>query len=196
MSEVTRFGQRAKATLREQLLSAATDLLAERGYARLRMADVAAAVGVSRQTVYNEFGTKAGLAQAVALRTMAEFADGIQHRLDSAGDVVAGIHDAVAFTVEHARENRLVAAAVGTETGQDLLPLLTTRGEPVLRVATELVGTFLRDRLPALAEPEAVAETVSRLVLSYLVLPAPPMETVATRVSAVASALIATSTTE
>ena len=35
---------------------------------RLRMADVAKAAGVSRQTLYYEFGSKDALAQALALR--------------------------------------------------------------------------------------------------------------------------------
>ncbi|TNC28146.1 TetR/AcrR family transcriptional regulator [Amycolatopsis alkalitolerans] len=174
MSEITSsFAERTKASLRETLLDAATVLLAEHGHAGLRMADVAAAAGVSRQTVYNEFGNKTALVEAVTLRTTAEFLEGIRVRFESAPDLVTGIHHAVVYTIEHGRENRLVAAALGTQAGEDLLPLLTTRGAPVLSAASEMAATQYRARLPLLGERAAdlLAETVTRLVLSHLVLP-------------------------
>ena len=174
MTDITStFVERTKASLREALLEAATGLLATRGHAGLRMADVAAAAGVSRQTVYNEFGNKTALVQAVALRTTAEFLEGIRRRFEAAPDLLAGIHEAVVYTIEHGRENKLVASALGTRVGEDLLPLLTTRGEPVLSAATELAAAHYRDFLPALddAAAQLLAETATRLTLSHLVLP-------------------------
>jgi AcrR family transcriptional regulator len=170
---VTSFTDRTKASLREALLDAATDLLPDRGYAALRMADVAARAGVSRQTVYNEFGNKAALTQAVALRTASEFLDGIRRRFETADGLLAGIHHAVVYTIEHARENRLVAAALGTEAGEDLLPLLTTKGEPILTAAAELAAGQYRELEPGLSAESAalLAETAVRLSLSHLVLP-------------------------
>jgi len=170
---VTSFTERTKASLREALLDAAADLLPDRGHAGLRMADVAAKAGVSRQTVYNEFGNKAALTQAVALRTASEFLDGIRQRFETADGLLAGIHHAVVYTIEHARENRLVAAALGTEAGEDLLPLLTSRGEPILTAAADLAAEQYREFEPGLpAEAAALlAETVVRLSLSHLVLP-------------------------
>ena len=169
---MTSFTERTKESLREALLDAAADLLPDRGHAGLRMADVAAKAGVSRQTVYNEFGNKAALTQAVALRTAAEFLDGIRQRFETADGLLAGIHHAVVYTIEHARENRLVAAALGTEAGEDLLPLLTSRGEPILNAAADLAAEQYRELEPGLS-PEAaalLAETVVRLSLSHLVL--------------------------
>ncbi|OXM65064.1 TetR/AcrR family transcriptional regulator [Amycolatopsis vastitatis] len=170
---MTSFTDRTKASLREALLDAAADLLPDRGHAGLRMADVAARAGVSRQTVYNEFGNKAALTQAVALRTASEFLDGIRQRFQTADGLLAGIHHAVVYTIEHARENRLVAAALGTEAAEDLLPLLTTKGEPILSAATDLAAEQYLEfepRLPAEAAA-LLAETVVRLSLSHLVLP-------------------------
>jgi AcrR family transcriptional regulator len=169
---VTSFTERTKASLRETLLDAAADLLPDRGHAGLRMADVAAKAGVSRQTVYNEFGNKAALTQAVALRTAAEFLDGIRRRFETADGLLAGIHHAVVYTIEHARENRLVAAALGTEAAEDLLPLLTTRGEPILTAAADLAAEQYRELEPGLSAEAAalLAETAVRLSLSHLVL--------------------------
>lgn len=174
MTEITAsFTERTKASLRETLLDAATGLLANHGFAGLRMADVGAAAGVSRQTVYNEFGSKTALVEAVALRTTAEFLEGIQSQFESAPDLLAGIHRAVVYTIEHGRENKLVATALGTREGEDLLPLLTTRGEPVLSAAMALAATHYREFLPDLDEAAAtqLAETATRLTLSHLVLP-------------------------
>ncbi|MET8995220.1 TetR family transcriptional regulator [Amycolatopsis sp. Hca4] len=169
---MTSFTERTKASLREALLDAAADLLPDRGHAGLRMADVAAKAGVSRQTVYNEFGNKAALTQAVALRTASEFLDGIRQRFETADGLLAGIHHAVVYTIEHARENRLVAAALGTEAGEDLLPLLTSRGEPILTAAADLAAEQYREFEPGLSAEAAalLAETVVRLSLSHLVL--------------------------
>ncbi|MFC4081541.1 TetR/AcrR family transcriptional regulator [Amycolatopsis samaneae] len=170
---MTSFTDRVKASLREALLEAATELLAEHGYAGLRMADVAARTGVSRQTVYNEFGNKATLVQAVALRTASEFLDGIRQRAESSADLLAAIHCAVVYTIEHARENRLVAAALGTEAGEDLLPLLTTKGEPILTAAAALAAEQYLEFEPGMSAASAalLAETVVRLSLSHLTLP-------------------------
>ncbi|NIH86951.1 TetR family transcriptional regulator [Amycolatopsis granulosa] len=174
MTEITgSFTARTRTSLRETLIDAAADILAARGYAALRMADVAAAAGVSRQTVYNEFGNKNALVQAVVLRTTGEFLDGIHQRFATAPDLLTGIRDSLTYTIEHGRENRLVASALGTPQGEDLLPLLTTRGEPVLSAATETAAVHYREFLPTLSARSAtlLAETVVRLALSHLVLP-------------------------
>jgi AcrR family transcriptional regulator len=51
---------------RSRILSAAWDLVLARGAAAVRMRDVAAAAGVSRQLVYIHFGDRAGLLVAMA----------------------------------------------------------------------------------------------------------------------------------
>ncbi len=190
MSHVTGYAGRTGPSLREQLLDAAAELLPHSGYAGLRMADVAAAVGVSRQTVYNEFGNKAALVQAVVLHTLAELTETIQRCLDRADDVLAGVHAAAAHTIEHAKDDPLVAAITGAQPAEDLLPLITTRGQPVLNAATDLAESYLASRLPHLPDPRFVAETMTRLTLSHLVLPTCSAAEAADRVRAVVGALI------
>ncbi|WP_439848975.1 TetR/AcrR family transcriptional regulator [Streptomyces griseus] len=55
-------------TARQALLDAALRALDEEPWRAVRMVDVAALAGVSRQTLYNEFGTKRGLAGALLRR--------------------------------------------------------------------------------------------------------------------------------
>lgn len=177
MTEIARFSQRVRESLREGLLDAAAELLPGCGFQRLRMADVASATGVSRQTLYNEFGSKEALVEAVALRTAAEFLEGVDARLRGADDVLTGLRHAAAFALRHGTENRLVASVLGTREAEDLLPFLTTKSQPVLRPSVELITTHLRDRVPEMDEERAalIAENAVRLILSHLVLPTAPV---------------------
>jgi AcrR family transcriptional regulator len=173
MTEITPFTERVRISLRETLLDAAAELLAQHGFAGLRMAEVATAAGVSRQTVYNEFGSKVALVNAVALRTVAEFIEGGERIWRSARDTTAAVHAAVVYTIRHGRENRLVASVIGGSEAEDLLPLLTTRGEPVLRPAVEQAARLLVDREPCLPHDTAslIAESMVRLSISHMLLP-------------------------
>lgn len=163
---------RQERPLRLRLLEAAARLLPDKGYAGLRMVDVAARVGVSRQTVYNEFGDKEGLVQAVTLRETAEFLDGVAERLTGAPDALTGIFDAASYTVAHGKDNAIVASMLGHRAAEDLLPYLTTRGEPILRAAMTLVRAHLQHHCPALTaeRAELVAEGMVRLTISHLLL--------------------------
>ncbi|MGV3564937.1 MAG: TetR/AcrR family transcriptional regulator, partial [Nocardioides sp.] len=58
------------ATMRERVVDAAVRLTGEVGWSQVTMARLAEVVGVSRQTVYNEVGTKPGLADAMILREL------------------------------------------------------------------------------------------------------------------------------
>ena len=51
--------------LRTSILDAAWDAAAKTDWNNVRVVDIAETVGVSRQTIYNEFGTKEDLAQAL-----------------------------------------------------------------------------------------------------------------------------------
>ncbi|MER6802470.1 MULTISPECIES: TetR/AcrR family transcriptional regulator [Streptomyces] len=95
---------------RESLLDAAYTALARRPWSAVRMVDVAAAAGVSRQTLYNEFGGKDGLARALVRRE----ADGYLAGVDRALTGPSGARDRLTATAEWttttARENALVRA--------------------------------------------------------------------------------------
>ena len=60
-------------TTRERVVDAAVRLTAQIGWSQVTMARLAQEVGVSRQTVYNEVGTKPGLAEAMILRELDRF---------------------------------------------------------------------------------------------------------------------------
>ena len=189
---------------RESLLDAAYKALTTRAWAAVRMVDVAAAAGVSRQTLYNEFGSKEGLARALVRRETERYLQGVERVLRQTGpvpeaaaprDAAAGrVVAAAAWTLRTARANPLVRAAL-TGCWSDRLPSPpgARNGLPGQRAAPsaerplpepgELVGRFC-DRAVAALEPDwpqeelpalgAACETAARLTLSCVVAPAGP----------------------
>ncbi|MGW2065168.1 TetR family transcriptional regulator, partial [Streptomyces sp. NPDC001937] len=95
---------------REALLDAALSALSALPWATVRMVDVASAAGVSRQTLYNEFGSKDGLARALARRAADGYLAGVERALQSPGDTGDRLAAAAAWTVRAARTNALVRA--------------------------------------------------------------------------------------
>ncbi|MFF5500626.1 TetR/AcrR family transcriptional regulator [Streptomyces roseolus] len=68
-------------TAREALLDAALAALSRQPWSAVRMADLAVAARVSRQTLYNEFGSKEGLARALVRREADSYLDGVRRIL-------------------------------------------------------------------------------------------------------------------
>lgn len=124
-------------TARESLLDAALSALGDRSWATIRMVDVAATAGVSRQTLYNEFGTKEGLARALARREAEAFLAGVERALDAAGRQGADAGDcfaaATAWTLHSARRRPLVRAVL-TGCRGDRVPAAAVVPVPVPRL--------------------------------------------------------------
>src|ERR1700720_742569 len=62
------YAEASRVLLRDSVLDAMRDLLLTRDWSAITLSDVARAAGISRQTIYNEFGSRQGLAQGYALR--------------------------------------------------------------------------------------------------------------------------------
>ncbi|WAP58195.1 TetR/AcrR family transcriptional regulator [Streptomyces sp. S465] len=183
-------------TARESLLDAAFAALDGRPWPRVTMAEVAAAAGVSRQTLYNEFGSKEGLARALVRREADAYLRGVERALTGVPGAVAPrerLAAAAVWTVRSATENPLVRAVL-TGCWNDRLPTPVTPVTPVSTVPSgkaassgplpapgELLGQA-RDRAVRLlasdwptgaVELPLACEAVARLALSYVVAPAP-----------------------
>ncbi|WP_412741706.1 TetR family transcriptional regulator [Krasilnikovia sp. MM14-A1004] len=180
--------------LRGSLIAAARNLAITRGWDAVRMADVAEAAGVSRQTVYNEFANKAGLGQAVATEEIERFVAAVRTDLATPGDDMRTIAEA---TIRHvlvaAAENPLVKAILTGARGgaDDLLPYLTTRADVVLVLAGDAVREWAAAQLDADATDLApAAESIVRLVVSHVVLPSAAPETAAATLADVVMRLL------
>lgn len=166
------------ARTREKLLTAAADVIRTDGWAAVTMGKLAAQVGVSRQTVYNELGSKAELAKALMLCETDRFVERVKDDIAAhPGDPVDGVTEAFRHTLEAARVNPLLEIALGGAQGgrEDFLPLLTSQPEAVLGRAVDAVAAVFAHAYPAVplaASEWAVAvEAWMRLLLSHLVQP-------------------------
>ncbi|MDK1476699.1 TetR/AcrR family transcriptional regulator [Streptomyces sp. 549] len=179
---------------RESLLSAAQAALTHRPWATVRMVDVAAVAGVSRQTLYNEFSSKEGLGAALVERRTEAFVRGAATAAATArragGDPAVCCASAAGWLVYRAKEEPLVRAAL-TGSWDARLPLPGDSPELLLRRLCERLVAVLGG--PEQVPPRAV-ETGLRLALSYVV--APPAEPeVPARVADTVTALLRRRTT-
>jgi AcrR family transcriptional regulator len=168
--------------VRSALLDAAYDAAVGTGWGRTRMGDVAAAAGVSRQTLYAEFGSKEGLAQALALREAARFVDGSEAVLTGhEGSPAEAIAASTEWTLRVAREDPLIKAVLTDDGTDGLLPYLTTRSDALLAAVTARNVDYLRSHWPDLPvdDIEFVADTLVRLTVSHIVTPAGPADVTA-----------------
>lgn len=163
-------------TMRERIVDAAVAMTVEAGWSRVTMAALAERVGVSRQTVYNEVGTKPGLAEAMIHQELDRFLGAVSLAFDQhPDDLVGAIRAASAGVLELAQDNLLLHAVVSATHGADteLLPLLTTHAESLLAAAKLVVG----DRLTPYSlgiegrHLEAAIDVVVRVVLSHVMQP-------------------------
>ena len=77
------YAEASKVLLRDLVLDAMRDLLGTKDWSAITLADVAKSAGISRQTIYNEFGSRHGLAQGYALRLADRLVDAIGEAIES-----------------------------------------------------------------------------------------------------------------
>jgi AcrR family transcriptional regulator len=193
---VTRpFAEATRSLLRETVLRAAHDLLSERDWSAVTMAEVARAAGVSRQTVYNEFGNRAELAQAYASWAGDQLLDDVErcvadHRDDLLGALVA------AFTVflDLGSGHPLIRSLADPEGSGELAAALASgRTSLVIEGATARLVDIITRTWPELPPPavSSAAEVIVRLAVSHLLHPTGSHEAAAQQVADVLSPLLA-----
>lgn len=164
----------ARQLLRTTLLDSVAHLLRDRPWSAVTMAAIAQDAGVSRQTVYNEFGGREGVAQAYVLREAAGFVDAIRGVVGRhAGEPRRALSAAFDWFLTAASEHPVLSAIAGDEGNEELLALLTTQGGPLLESATDQLALVLQETWDGVALDDArvVAECVVRLAISHAALP-------------------------
>jgi AcrR family transcriptional regulator len=165
----------ARALLRDTLLDAARRELEQRAWSEVTMADIALAAGVSRQTLYKEFGSREEFAQAFVLREAERFIAAIETALDAhSDDPIAALTAAFGLFLDAAAEDPLIRSAIAGS--GEMLPLLTTQGQPLVQGAAERLCAAILARWPqaALHDAALLAECLVRLGISYVALPVGP----------------------
>lgn len=175
--ERTPYAVAARELLRNTLLDAARDLLQQRDWADITMADIAAAAGVSRQTLYSEFGSRAEFTQALFLREADLFLTSVEEAVNSnLDDPVVALAAAFDVFLTAAADDPLIRSVVSGEGNEGLLPYVTTQGQPVVGQAAERLAAVISAGWPHV-DRDAIgllAECVVRLAISYAALPTGP----------------------
>jgi AcrR family transcriptional regulator len=167
--------------LRERLLDAAYQMIETSGWSSVTMSKLAAVVGVSRQTVHTELGTRHKLAEALALRELSRFLELVRARMAGEADIVDGIRSACRGVLELGEESVIVRTVFGSLTSEndaDFLAILTTESGEIVEAAVAVVTQSVRELYEPLPfndeELEVAAEAIVRLVLSAITRPSKP----------------------
>jgi AcrR family transcriptional regulator len=164
------------ASTRERIVAAAVEMTTSSGWAAVTMARLADAAGVSRQTVYNEVGSKPALAETMILEELARFLQVVERAFDAEpDDLTRAIERAVTDVLTYARANKLLHAVVSATHGADteLLPLLTTNAGSLLGAAKDVVSARVAPYAPGIdaAHLDPAIDMVVRVVLSHVMQP-------------------------
>ncbi|VXB70071.1 TetR family transcriptional regulator [Aeromicrobium sp. 9AM] len=171
----------AVAPVRERLLDAAQSMIEDTGWSSVTMARIAERAGVSRQTVYNEFSNKHGLAEQLAMRELARFLAVVRERMSAETTLVDGIRAACEGALLMGEQSLLVRTIVTSlpeEQDADFLQILTTESGEIVEAAVMVVKQSIADLYPPTpltdAELTVAVEVVVRLVLSAITRPSKP----------------------
>ncbi|MDG9702234.1 TetR/AcrR family transcriptional regulator [Streptomyces sp. DH37] len=179
-SAVPAAGPAAPPAARRALLRAARAALSEKPWPRVRMVEVAAEAGFSRQTLYNEFGSKEGLGTALVARELEAFLDRAARAAGRAArdtaDPVAGCAAAAVGVVRAAHRDPLVRAALTGCWEARLPPPGPEPDRLAARLRDRTAAALASARTAGPGAPGATAlrhacEVGLRLALSYVVAP-------------------------
>ena len=174
------FAARTRQRLREEILAAAAAEVVARGWRGLRMQAVAVSVGVSRQTVHNEFSSKQRLARALVLAIAARYCDSYEQIIEASPDVRSALRDTVGKGLEGVARDAVFKALLTPDGSDTFLPLYTNEAAPLVELFNTRLTTAWRKRWPGI-DPERlriVIDAGTRLVLSHILLPTSPPEQV------------------
>ncbi|HEX8053258.1 MAG TPA: TetR family transcriptional regulator [Thermoleophilaceae bacterium] len=170
----TTLAEATRGLLRDTVLDAVGELLAGRPWSDVTMGEVAERGGVSRQTLYNVFGGRRELAQAYVMREAERFMAATEEAIRAdAHDPRAALASATELFLAAAAENPLVRAISSSDEGDELLPLVTTRGGPLIADVTARLADVIVATWPALPlrETRTMVESLVRLAISHAALP-------------------------
>jgi AcrR family transcriptional regulator len=169
--------------LRDRLLDAGREQLTERTWSDVTMAEIAAAAGVSRQTLYNEFGTRDEFGQALVIREGVRFLEDVEQAIDAhADDPLVALTAALERFLAIANEDPLVRLLLADDGTAGLLPLLTTQSGPLLDWASRRLADTITAHWPGVerADLDMLADALVRLAISHVTAPRdPPARTAA-----------------
>ena len=190
------FRETVRTMLRDRLLDAAASAYREQGWRRLTMAKIADRAGVSRQTVYNEFGTKQQMAEQLIMRELETFLAIVRERFEAESEFVPAVRAAVEGALVTAERNALLRSVLESDQNGDaeLLPFIV-QSQWLVDRATAFLVDLVAGRYADLPMPverlEVALESVVRLVLSHVTRPSRSPHETADDIAFIVAAVLA-----
>lgn len=168
------FAEASRALLRDSVLDAMRELLGSRDWSAITLADVAGAAGISRQTIYNEFGSRQGLAQGYALRLADRLVDAVEDAIaNNVGEVHAAFLEGFRSFFSESAADPLVISLLSGVAKPDLLQIITTGSGPIITHCSQRLTTFFMHSWVKVSDDDAgiLARAIVRLAMSYVSMP-------------------------
>ncbi|HEX7278883.1 MAG TPA: TetR family transcriptional regulator [Solirubrobacterales bacterium] len=182
----TPYQEAARELLRQTVFDAAREQLGRQPWSEITMADIASGAGVSRQTLYNEFGNRNEFGFAFVIHEAERFMDDVEeavlaHRDDPRAAVLAALE----HFLRAAGGDPLIRILLSDDGTGGMLPFVTTQGLPVVQWATSRLVTVIAEGWPEAPEGDVktLSESLVRLAISYVTTPGDSAEEAAKAVS-------------
>lgn len=168
------YAEASRVLLRGSILDGMRDMLLSRDWSSITLSDVAKAAGISRQTIYNEFGSRQGLAEGYALRLADRLVDAVERAFDdNVGDIYTAFDQGFqAFFVESASDPLVISLLTGAAK-PDLLQIITTDSAPLITRCSQRLTSALMHSWLRVSEEDAgvLGRAIVRLAMSYVSMP-------------------------
>ncbi|HEX3780219.1 MAG TPA: TetR family transcriptional regulator [Pseudonocardiaceae bacterium] len=185
------YPEAARGLLRDTIIAAVDRLARSRGWAATTMSQVAETAGVSRQTVYNEFGSRQSLVEAYVTREIenlvGEVEDAVRANADDPG---VAVRVAFGLFLKLASDEPVIRIIVADAEDGALMRLLTNLG---CSIADDRIARLIMEVWPQVsdADAELLADSLVRLAISHAVSPRADTETTTHNVTRLVRPLIA-----
>jgi AcrR family transcriptional regulator len=182
----TPYQEAARELLRQTVFDAARDQLGQRTWSEITMADIATGAGVSRQTLYNEFGNRNEFGFAFVIHEAERFMDDVEKAvLAHLDDPRAAVLAALEHFLRAAGGDPLIRILLSDDGTGGMLPFVTTQGLPVVQWAAARLISVIEEGWPEAAESDVriLAESLVRLSISYVTTPGESAEEAARAVA-------------
>ncbi|MDQ3726253.1 MAG: TetR family transcriptional regulator [Actinomycetota bacterium] len=183
-SQRTPYQEAARELLRKTVFDAAREQLGERPWSEITMADIASGAGVSRQTLYNEFGNRNEFGFAFVIHEADRFMGGVEKAvLEHRDDPRAAVMAALEHFLHAAGKDPLISILLSDDGTGGMLPFVTTQGLPVVQWAAARLAAVIEEGWPQAAEEDVknLAESLVRLSISYVTTPGESVQEAAKR---------------
>jgi AcrR family transcriptional regulator len=170
----TPYQEAARELLRKTVFDAAREQLARQTWSEITMADIATGAGVSRQTLYNEFGNRNEFGFAFVIHEAERFMDDVEKAvLEHRDDPRAAVLAALEHFLRTAGEDPLISILLSDDGTGGMLPFVTTQGLPVVQWAAARLTSVIEEGWPEAPEADVrmLAESLVRLAISYVTTP-------------------------